>query len=375
MVLIGDSGVGKSNLLSRFTRNEFNLESKSTIGVEFATRSIVVDNKTIKAQIWDTGEWWAVHRLSRLLSNKFSCSRSRAIQGHHFSVLSWRRRGSSRVRHRQASNLRECWAMAARVARPCRSEYRDNVGWKQERLAAFACGADGWGQDIRRTQRAQLHRDIGSRLDERWNSISEYTHRWDDGKDLVDELNQKLFCFRNLPNCFAKTNPRSARGWRHSSIECRADRREANCHVGSAKAVLPVIRLRCEPNNFRMQIKKFKQQTNFPTFSSSKSLFSDQNPFYLRACPLKFPLPDMRSLWDCGKWSEFLRIRWSAELFTFFSPGKSSNRFLIKPHFTLPHPVKTAGRLARSMRIHSRVSCLSRASRSIQLTLLHWIYE
>ncbi|XP_053649357.1 ras-related protein Rab-11B isoform X2 [Cherax quadricarinatus] len=54
LVLIGDSGVGKSNLLSRFTRNEFNLESKSTIGVEFATRSIEVDGKTIKAQIWDT---------------------------------------------------------------------------------------------------------------------------------------------------------------------------------------------------------------------------------------------------------------------------------------------------------------------------------
>jgi hypothetical protein len=42
VVLIGDSGVGKSNLLSRFTRNEFSLESKSTIGVEFATRSIQV---------------------------------------------------------------------------------------------------------------------------------------------------------------------------------------------------------------------------------------------------------------------------------------------------------------------------------------------
>ncbi|XP_027632142.1 ras-related protein Rab-11B [Tupaia chinensis] len=54
LVLIGDSGVGKSNLLSRFTRNEFNLESKSTIGVEFATRSIQVDGKTVKAQIWDT---------------------------------------------------------------------------------------------------------------------------------------------------------------------------------------------------------------------------------------------------------------------------------------------------------------------------------
>jgi len=54
VVLIGDSGVGKSNLLSRFTRNEFNLESRSTIGVEFATRSIQVDGKTVKAQIWDT---------------------------------------------------------------------------------------------------------------------------------------------------------------------------------------------------------------------------------------------------------------------------------------------------------------------------------
>ncbi|WFC97610.1 hypothetical protein MYAM1_000327 [Malassezia yamatoensis] len=54
VVLIGDSGTGKSNLLSRFTRNEFSLESRSTIGVEFATRSINVDGKTVKAQIWDT---------------------------------------------------------------------------------------------------------------------------------------------------------------------------------------------------------------------------------------------------------------------------------------------------------------------------------
>ncbi|XP_059065823.1 ras-related protein Rab2BV-like [Cryptomeria japonica] len=54
VVLIGDSGVGKSNLLSRFSRNEFYLDSKSTIGVEFATKTIQIDDKTIKAQIWDT---------------------------------------------------------------------------------------------------------------------------------------------------------------------------------------------------------------------------------------------------------------------------------------------------------------------------------
>ena len=54
IVLIGDSGVGKSNILCRFTRNEFNLESKTTIGVEFAQKSKIVDGKIIKAQIWDT---------------------------------------------------------------------------------------------------------------------------------------------------------------------------------------------------------------------------------------------------------------------------------------------------------------------------------
>ncbi|KAM3145120.1 Ras- protein RABA1d [Paramecium bursaria] len=54
IVLSGDSGVGKSNLLTRFTKNQFNQDSKTTIGVEFATKSIKVQDKTIKAQIWDT---------------------------------------------------------------------------------------------------------------------------------------------------------------------------------------------------------------------------------------------------------------------------------------------------------------------------------
>ncbi|KAL6202723.1 hypothetical protein ACLB2K_026428 [Fragaria x ananassa] len=40
IMLIGDSRVGKSNILSRFTRNEFYLESESTTDVEFATRTL-----------------------------------------------------------------------------------------------------------------------------------------------------------------------------------------------------------------------------------------------------------------------------------------------------------------------------------------------
>nr|GLL16505.1 ras-related protein RABA1f [Ipomoea trifida] len=53
VVLIGDSGVGKSNLLSRFTKNEFSLESKKTIGVEFTSPILRVDDTKVKAQIWD----------------------------------------------------------------------------------------------------------------------------------------------------------------------------------------------------------------------------------------------------------------------------------------------------------------------------------
>ncbi|KAK8516512.1 hypothetical protein V6N13_097802 [Hibiscus sabdariffa] len=53
-VLIGDSAVGKSQLLARFTRNEFNIDSKATIGVEFQTKTLLIDRKSIKAQIWDT---------------------------------------------------------------------------------------------------------------------------------------------------------------------------------------------------------------------------------------------------------------------------------------------------------------------------------
>lgn len=54
IVLIGDSAVGKSNLLARFARDEFYPNSKSTIGVEFQTQKLNIDGKEIKAQIWDT---------------------------------------------------------------------------------------------------------------------------------------------------------------------------------------------------------------------------------------------------------------------------------------------------------------------------------
>ena len=54
VILIGDSSVGKTNLLNRFVKNEFNSQSKPTVGVDFFSKTVTIDKKSVKAQIWDT---------------------------------------------------------------------------------------------------------------------------------------------------------------------------------------------------------------------------------------------------------------------------------------------------------------------------------
>lgn len=53
-VLVGDSGVGKSQLSRRFSNKEFCSDSSATVGMEFSTRDIPFERSIIKAQIWDT---------------------------------------------------------------------------------------------------------------------------------------------------------------------------------------------------------------------------------------------------------------------------------------------------------------------------------
>ena len=55
VLIIGDVGVGKSCILQRFTENVFDCNSGPTIGVDFKTRKLNLQGKSVKLQIWDTG--------------------------------------------------------------------------------------------------------------------------------------------------------------------------------------------------------------------------------------------------------------------------------------------------------------------------------
>lgn len=54
LIVIGNSCVGKSNLTLRFTKDDFEIENETTIGVEFAMRTVCLDSKVYKLHIWDT---------------------------------------------------------------------------------------------------------------------------------------------------------------------------------------------------------------------------------------------------------------------------------------------------------------------------------
>lgn len=55
IVLVGDSGVGKTHLLNRYVKGSLPKNCVPTIGIEFATKTVVIEDKwKVKAQIWDT---------------------------------------------------------------------------------------------------------------------------------------------------------------------------------------------------------------------------------------------------------------------------------------------------------------------------------
>ena len=54
VVIVGDSGVGKTNLVKRFVTDSFNKDSKATVGVEFMCKNYSINGKIFKIEMWDT---------------------------------------------------------------------------------------------------------------------------------------------------------------------------------------------------------------------------------------------------------------------------------------------------------------------------------
>ena len=54
IIVVGDSGVGKTNLINRFASDKFDTISKATIGVEFVYKTLKINKEVIKVEVWDT---------------------------------------------------------------------------------------------------------------------------------------------------------------------------------------------------------------------------------------------------------------------------------------------------------------------------------
>ncbi|KAH9407746.1 Ras- protein Rab-7A [Tyrophagus putrescentiae] len=54
VIILGDSGVGKSSLMNQFVNRKFSNQYKATIGADFLTKEVIVDDRLVTMQIWDT---------------------------------------------------------------------------------------------------------------------------------------------------------------------------------------------------------------------------------------------------------------------------------------------------------------------------------
>ena len=73
-IIIGDSGVGKSNILLKYIHDQFNEEFQSTIGVEFGAKNIKIKDKVYRIQIWDTAGQEMFRSITRAYFKSSVCA-------------------------------------------------------------------------------------------------------------------------------------------------------------------------------------------------------------------------------------------------------------------------------------------------------------
>ena len=73
-VIVGDASVGKSNLLLRYSHGQFREEYQLTIGVEFSSNNIKIDDKIFRIQIWDTAGQENFRSITRAYYKNSACA-------------------------------------------------------------------------------------------------------------------------------------------------------------------------------------------------------------------------------------------------------------------------------------------------------------
>ena len=61
LIIIGDSGVGKTSLIKKFTKDKYSDNYLTTIGVEFESKEIIINEEKVQLQIWDTVTYFVIN--------------------------------------------------------------------------------------------------------------------------------------------------------------------------------------------------------------------------------------------------------------------------------------------------------------------------
>ena len=64
-IIVGDSGVGKTNIVLRFTQDTYKNSHTATIGVDFKIKTVNVDGTKIRLQVWDTAGQCKFRNITR----------------------------------------------------------------------------------------------------------------------------------------------------------------------------------------------------------------------------------------------------------------------------------------------------------------------
>ena len=66
VIILGDSGVGKTSLMNQYVNKKFSNQYKATIGADFLTKEVMVDDRLVTMQIWDTAGQVTVLRTENI---------------------------------------------------------------------------------------------------------------------------------------------------------------------------------------------------------------------------------------------------------------------------------------------------------------------